>query len=109
MKQFLLASILIALPVAAFTGFEMKFGATPVAAAGAASLGDLSKLKVIIAENIVGLVKCRQSLHETGALFRPFQTSSRQRSRRGRWKLPLDLEGPSLKRASFRVSGHGRR
>ena len=50
MKQFLLALILIALPVAAFTGFEMKFGATPVAADGAASLGDLSKLKVIIAD-----------------------------------------------------------
>ena len=28
----------------------MKFGATPVAAAGAANLGDLSKLKVIIAD-----------------------------------------------------------
>lgn len=50
MKQFLLALILIAAPVAAFTGFEMKFAATPAVAAGAASLGDLSKLKAIIAD-----------------------------------------------------------
>ena len=50
MKQFLLALILIAVPVAAFTGFEMKFATTPAVAAGATSLGDLSKLKAIIAD-----------------------------------------------------------
>ena len=50
MKQFLLALILIAVPVAAFTGFEMKFAASPAVAAGAASLGDLSKLKAIITD-----------------------------------------------------------
>lgn len=50
MKQFLLALMLIAVPVAAFTGFEMRFAATPAVAAGAASLGDLSKLKTIIAD-----------------------------------------------------------
>ena len=50
MKQFLLAIMLIAVPVAAFTGFEMKFGAAPAVAASAASLGDLSKLKAIIAD-----------------------------------------------------------
>ena len=50
MKQFLLALMLIAVPVAAFTGFEMKFGAAPAVAAGASSLGDLSKLKAIIAD-----------------------------------------------------------
>ncbi len=50
MKQFLLALMLIAVPVAAFTGFEMRFAATPAVAAGAASLGDLSKLKAIIAD-----------------------------------------------------------
>ena len=50
MKQFLLAIILIAAPVAAFTGFEMKFVATPAVAAGSKSLGDLSKLKAIIVD-----------------------------------------------------------
>ena len=49
MKQFLLAIILIAAPVAAFTGFEMKFAATPAVAAGTTSLGDLSSLKTIVA------------------------------------------------------------
>jgi hypothetical protein len=50
MKQFLLAFMLIAVPVAAFTGFEMRFAATPAVAAAAASLGDLSKLKAIIVD-----------------------------------------------------------
>ena len=50
MKQFLLALMLIAVPVAAFTGFEMKFAATPAVAAGTTSLGDLTKLKTIIAD-----------------------------------------------------------
>ena len=50
MKQFLLALILIAAPVAAFTGFEMKFATSSAVASGAASLGDLSKLKAIIAD-----------------------------------------------------------
>ena len=50
MKQFLLALMLIAVPVVAFTGFEMKFGAKSAIAAGATSLGDLSKLKAIIAD-----------------------------------------------------------
>ncbi len=50
MKQFLLALFLIAVPVAAFTGFEMKFGSAPAAAAGTASLGDLSALKAIITD-----------------------------------------------------------
>jgi hypothetical protein len=50
MKQFLLALMLIAVPVAAFTVFEMKFAAAPAVAAGTTSLGDLSKLKAIIAD-----------------------------------------------------------
>lgn len=50
MKQFFLALMLIAVPVAAFTGFEMKFAATPAVAAGTTSLGDLTKLKTIIAD-----------------------------------------------------------
>ena len=50
MKQFLLALVLIAVPVAAFTGFEMKFTATSAVAAGTTSLGDMSKLKAIIAD-----------------------------------------------------------
>lgn len=50
MKQFLLALVLIAVPVAAFTGFEMKFAATSAVAAGTTSLGDMSKLKAIIAD-----------------------------------------------------------
>ena len=50
MKHFLLALLLIAVPVAAFTGFEMKFGATSAMATGDASLGDLSALKAIVAD-----------------------------------------------------------
>lgn len=50
MKQFFLALLLIAVPVAAFTGFEAKYGTTSAMATGAASLGDLSALKAIIAD-----------------------------------------------------------
>ena len=50
MKQFFLALILIAAPVVAFTGFEMKFATTPAVAAGTTSLGDLTSLKTIIAD-----------------------------------------------------------
>ena len=50
MKQFLLALLLIAAPVAAFTGFEMKFATTPAVAAGTTSLGDLTSLKTIVTD-----------------------------------------------------------
>ena len=50
MKQLLLALLLIVVPVAAFTGFEINFGTMSATAAGATSLGDLSKLKAIIAD-----------------------------------------------------------
>ncbi len=50
MKQFLLALVLIAIPVAAFTGFEMKFSSKSAVAAGTTSLGDMAKLKAIIAD-----------------------------------------------------------
>ena len=50
MKQFLLAVSLIALPVVAFTSFEVKFGANPATAANAAGLGDMSAFKVIVAD-----------------------------------------------------------
>ena len=50
MKQFLLALILIAVPVLAFTGFEMKFATAPAVAAGTTSLGDMTTLKTIIAD-----------------------------------------------------------
>ncbi len=49
MKQFLLALILIAVPVAGFAGFEL-YVATSAQADTAASLGDLSPLKTIIAD-----------------------------------------------------------
>jgi hypothetical protein len=46
-KQVLLAAVLVAVPVAGFTGFQVYARTTVVAAAG---LGDLSSLKVIIAD-----------------------------------------------------------
>ena len=49
-KQFLLAAVLIAVPVAGFTAFEMNFATTPAVAAGTTSLGDLSTLKTIITD-----------------------------------------------------------
>jgi hypothetical protein len=49
MKQILLALILIAVPVAAFTGFE-KYLAPQQAEAATASLGDLSALKAIVSD-----------------------------------------------------------
>lgn len=45
MKQLLLAFMLVSVPVAAFTGFQMYFSPS---AAPAASLGDLSNLKEIV-------------------------------------------------------------
>ena len=47
MKQILLAIVLIAMPVAAFTGYEVYARSTTVASSG---LGDLSSLKTIIAD-----------------------------------------------------------
>jgi len=47
MKQFLLAFMLISIPVAAFSGFEMYFSPS---ASSAASLGDLSNLKEIVTD-----------------------------------------------------------
>jgi hypothetical protein len=47
MKQFLLAAVLIAVPVAAFTAFNVF---TAQASAPAASLGDLSPMRTIIAD-----------------------------------------------------------
>ncbi len=46
-KQILLAIALIAVPVAAFTGFQVYAGSTSAVTAG---LGDLSAFKVIIAD-----------------------------------------------------------
>jgi hypothetical protein len=46
-KQILLAVVLIAVPVAAFTGFEVYARTSVVAASG---LGDLSSFKLIIAD-----------------------------------------------------------
>lgn len=54
MKQILLATALIALPVAAFTAFQIYLGPPVVVAANAAAavdpLGDLSAMKTIIAD-----------------------------------------------------------
>jgi hypothetical protein len=51
MKQILLATALIALPVAAFTAFEVFLApAAPTVAATADPLGDLSALKAIVAD-----------------------------------------------------------
>ena len=49
MKQFLLATVLIALPIGAFTAFQIYTQSAPAVAAEA-SLGDLSPLKVIVAD-----------------------------------------------------------
>ena len=46
-KQILLATVLIAVPVSAFTGFQVYARSTAVASSG---LGDLSSLKAIIAD-----------------------------------------------------------
>jgi hypothetical protein len=48
MKQFLLAAMLVAVPVAAFTAFQLYFHAN--ASAADTSLGDLSSMKVIITD-----------------------------------------------------------
>jgi len=56
MKQFLLAVVLVALPVAAFAGFQMYL--SPAPAPVAASLGDLSNLRAIVGDV--------QSLAKTG-------------------------------------------
>jgi hypothetical protein len=51
MKQFLLAMALIALPVAAFTSYQVYMGRTTVATeASAASLGDLSAFSAIVTD-----------------------------------------------------------
>lgn len=50
MKQFLLASVLIAIPVAGFTTFNMLAFANPASASQGQSLGDLSAMISIIAE-----------------------------------------------------------
>jgi hypothetical protein len=47
MKQFLLAVVLVAVPVLAFAGFQIYLSPSP---SSAASLGDLSNLKAIIAD-----------------------------------------------------------
>jgi len=49
MKQILLAILLIAVPVAAFTGFQV-YATSKNTAPAAAGLGDLSSLKIIIAD-----------------------------------------------------------
>ncbi len=51
MKQLLLATFLIALPVAGFTMFETYFNSVP-AVAGAAVLGDLTAMQVIIKDTL---------------------------------------------------------
>lgn len=48
MKQILLATVLILVPVAAFTAAELWFAPAPAAAAG--SLGDLSAYQVIVTD-----------------------------------------------------------
>ncbi len=51
MKQFLLATALIALPVAAFTGFNVyQAGATGSISAAPADLGDLSAFSTIVTD-----------------------------------------------------------
>jgi hypothetical protein len=50
MKQILLALLLTAVPVAAFTGFQIYAGPDHVQAAEAKSLGDLSSLSAIVAD-----------------------------------------------------------
>lgn len=57
MKQFLLATVLIAIPVAGFTAFQVYLApASTAEAAQPASLGDLSSLKAIILD-VQGIVK----------------------------------------------------
>lgn len=57
MKQFLLATVLIAIPVAGFTGFEVFMApVTTAEAAQPASLGDLSALKAIVLD-VEGIAK----------------------------------------------------
>lgn len=57
MKQFLLATVLIAIPVAGFTAFQVYVAPVTVAeAARPATLGDLSNLKAIILD-VQGVVK----------------------------------------------------
>ena len=53
MKQFLLAAVLIAVPVAAFSAFELYFAKPAVAVV---SLGDLSGLRAIVTD-VQGIVK----------------------------------------------------
>jgi hypothetical protein len=50
MKQFLLAVILVAIPVAIFAGVRGYLPAAPGAAATVASLGDLSEMETIVAD-----------------------------------------------------------
>lgn len=50
MKQFLLATALIAVPIAAFTAFQVTIASAPVAAAQAVSLGDMSPYKSIVTD-----------------------------------------------------------
>ena len=50
MKQFLLASTLIAVPVAAFTLFNVLLQPATASVAGGASLGDLTPLKTIVSD-----------------------------------------------------------
>ena len=57
MKQFLLATFLIALPVVGFSGYETFFNSAP-AVAGPSALGDLSAMQVV--------VKDTQALAEKG-------------------------------------------
>jgi hypothetical protein len=53
-RQILLALVLIAAPVAAFTGFQLYAGGTAVASSG---LGDMSAFKTIVADVQVLAVK----------------------------------------------------
>ncbi len=50
MKQILLATALIALPVAAFTGFQMAFSTTQANANGSAGIGDTAIFTTIITD-----------------------------------------------------------
>jgi hypothetical protein len=50
MKQILLATALIALPVAAFTGFQMSFSTTQAHANAAAGIGDTAIFTTIITD-----------------------------------------------------------
>jgi hypothetical protein len=50
MKQILLALLLTAVPVTAFTGYQFYMGPAPVQAAAGKSLGDLTALSAIVAD-----------------------------------------------------------